>query len=60
MNFDVKQTKFLQSFFVQVSGIVALFYDKIDQGGYVTLSTLALGIYVAADLKSKQIDKAGE
>jgi hypothetical protein len=51
----IKQTKFLQSFFVQVSGIVALFYDKIDQGGYVTLSTLALGIYVAADVTAKKM-----
>jgi hypothetical protein len=52
--FSIKQTKFLQSFFIQVSGIVALFYDKIDQGGYVTLSTIALGIYVAADVTAKK------
>jgi hypothetical protein len=50
---NVKQTKFLQSFFVQVSGIVALFFDKIDQDGYISLSTLALGIYAAADVMSK-------
>jgi hypothetical protein len=53
--FSVKQTKFLQSFFVQVSGIVALFYDKIDQGAYVSLSTLALGIYAIADVTAKKV-----
>jgi hypothetical protein len=51
---NVKQTKFLQSFFVQVSGIVALFFDKIDQGAYVSLSTLALGIYAIADVTAKK------
>jgi hypothetical protein len=57
MSLNIRQTKFLQSFFVQVSGIVALFYDKIDQGAYVSLSTLALGIYAIADVTAKKMDK---
>jgi hypothetical protein len=51
---NVKQTKFLQSFFVQVSGIVALFFDKLDQGTYLSLSALALGIYAVADVAQKK------
>jgi hypothetical protein len=54
---DIRQTKFIQSFFVQVSGIVALFFDKIDQGTYLSLSTLALGIYAIADVTAKKVAK---
>ena len=45
--------KFTQSFFMQLSGCVALFIDKIDGGTYVALSTLALSIYVASNVMDK-------
>ena len=50
-----KSTKFLQSFFVQVTGAVALFLDKIDGGTYVALSTLALTIYAVADVAQNRM-----
>jgi hypothetical protein len=48
--------KFLQSAFIQITGAIALFIDKIDGGTYVALSSLALGIYVAANVASKKFD----
>lgn len=51
-----RSTKFLQSAFVQVTGAVALFIDKIDGGTYVALSTLALSIYAVADVAQKRIE----
>lgn len=50
-----RSTKFLQSAFVQVTGAIALFMDKIDGGTYVALSTLALSIYAVADVAQKRI-----
>ena len=50
-----KSTKFLQSAFVQVTGAIALFIDKIDGGTYVALSTLALSIYAVADVVQKRM-----
>jgi hypothetical protein len=49
--------KFLQSAFVQLSGCVALFLGFIDQGGYISLSTLALGIYAAASVTENRLMK---
>ena len=49
-----RSTKFLQSAFVQVTGAIALFVDKIDGGTYVALSTLALSIYAVADVVQKR------
>lgn len=60
MKYDIRQTKFIQSFFVQVSGIVALFFDKVDQGTYLSLSTLALGIYAIADVTAKKVSAPKE
>jgi len=51
--------KFVQSFFVQLSGCVALFVDKIDGGTYVALSTLALSIYAAANVIDKKMGGRG-
>ena len=50
-----RSTKFLQSAFVQVTGAVALFMDKIDGGTYVALSTLALSIYAVADVAAQKV-----
>lgn len=52
-----KSTKFQQSAFVQVTGAIALFMDKIDGGTYVALSTLALSIYAMADVAQKKLMK---
>lgn len=54
----MKSTKFWQSVFVQVTGAVALFIDKIDGGTYVALSTLALTIYATADVIQKRDARA--
>lgn len=45
-----RNTKFWHAAFVQVTGAVALFMRVIDGGTYVTLSTLALGVYVAGNI----------
>lgn len=50
-----KSTKFQQSAFVQATGAIALFMDKIDGGTYVALSTLALSIYAVADVVQKKL-----
>ena len=50
----IKQTKFLQTAFVQLSGLFALIADKIDGETYTTLSTVALGIYSAANVVDKR------
>ena len=55
-----KSTKFQQSAFVQVTGAIALFMDKIDGGTYVALSTLALSIYAVADVAQKRLMKGVE
>lgn len=55
-----KSTKFQQSAFIQVTGAVALFIDKIDGGTYVALSTLALSIYAVADVAQKKLIKGME
>ena len=49
--------KFLQSAFVQASGALALFIDKIDGGTYVALSTLALSIYAVANVIEQKVLK---
>lgn len=49
--------KFIQAAFVQVTGAVALFIDKIDGGTYVALSTLALSIYGVANVASKKVSQ---
>lgn len=48
--------KFVQAFFVQITGAVALFVGKIDGGTYVALSTLALSVYGAASVVDKKLN----
>lgn len=55
-----KSTKFAQAAFVQVTGAVALFLDKVDGGTYVALSTLALSIYAVADVADKRLNSPAE
>ena len=47
--------KFIQTAFVQLSGCVALFIDKIDGGTYVALSTLALSVYSVANVVEQRM-----
>ena len=54
-----RSTKFQQSLFVQITGAVALFADKVDGGTYVALSTLALSIYAVADVVQKRVEANG-
>ena len=51
-------TKFVQAVFVQVTGAIALYLDKVDGGTYVALSTIALSIYAAADVADKRLNGA--
>lgn len=49
-----KSTKFMQSVFIQVTGALALFLDKIDGPVYVALSTIALGVYATAEVVQRR------
>jgi hypothetical protein len=49
-----RSTKFQQAAFIQITGAVALFMDKVDGGTYVALSSLALTIYAVADVMQKR------
>lgn len=59
MSLNWQSTKFIQSVFVQITGVIALFTRYIDGGTYVALSTLALSVYAVADVAAKHIDNAG-
>jgi hypothetical protein len=50
-----RSTKFMQSAFVQITGAIGLFVDKVDAGTYVALSTLALSIYAVADVVQRKV-----
>jgi hypothetical protein len=52
---EFRNTKFWQSAFVQVTGAIALFAKLIDGGTYVALSSLALSIYVVANVASDKM-----
>lgn len=49
-----QSTRFLQSVFIQVTGAIALFADKIDGPTYVALSTIALGVYATAEVVQRR------
>ncbi len=51
--------KFWITAFITVTGTAALFASKLDQGGYVTLMTLVLSIYGAANIVDKKLGGAG-
>ena len=50
-----RSTKFQQAAFIQLTGAVALFARIIDGSTYVALSTIALGIYGAADVSDRYL-----
>jgi hypothetical protein len=49
--------KFLQTAFVQVVGAIGLFSGHLDQGGFVTLSTLVIGMFSAASVTENRLMK---
>ena len=51
--------KFMVTAFIAVTGTVAMFAGKLDQGGYVTLMTMILTIYGAANVIDKKMGGAG-
>lgn len=51
--------KFMVTAFITVTGTAALFFGRLEQGGYVTLMTMVLGIYGAANIVDKKLGGAG-
>ena len=45
--------KFLHASFIQVSAALLTWFGKMDASGYITISTLTLGIYGAASIVDK-------
>jgi len=52
----ISSRKFIQAFFVQITGAIALYLHLIDGGTYVALSSLALSIYGAASIMDKRFN----
>jgi len=51
--------KFFVTAFITVAGTAALFAGKMEQGGYVTLMTMILTIYGAANVVDKKLGGTG-
>lgn len=49
--------KFHMTAFVQVMSTIALFSGYIDQGGYITISTLSLGMFTAGSVTENKLLK---
>ena len=49
--------KFLQTAFVQVSALFLCYTGHLDQGGYVTLSSLIVGMFTAASVVENKLLK---
>lgn len=49
--------KFLQSAFAQLVSTVGLFSGHLDQGGWVTVTTLILSVYTAASVVENKLLK---
>lgn len=47
--------KFLQTAFVQIVSALALFDGKLDQGGFVTISTMIFAMFTAASVIENKI-----
>lgn len=47
--------KFIMTAFVQVSGTVFCWMGIIDQGGWITVSTLSLGMFGAASVVENRL-----
>jgi hypothetical protein len=49
--------KFLQTAFAQLVASVALFSGHIDQGGFITLTTMIVGMFTAASVTENKLLK---
>ena len=49
--------KFIQSAFVQAMSSIALFTGHMDAGGYITLSSLVLGMFTAGSVVENKLLK---
>lgn len=49
--------KFIQTAFVQVTSFYLMLTGHLDQGGYVTLSTLIVGMFTAASVIENKVLK---
>lgn len=47
--------KFIQSAFAQAVASVALFSGHIDQGGFITLTTMIVGMFTTASVVENKI-----
>lgn len=47
--------KFIQTCFAQVAATVALFTGHLDQGGYITVTTMIVGMFTAASVIENKI-----
>jgi hypothetical protein len=52
---NIKSTKFLHAMGVQVVASIGLFTGHLDGATWVAASTIALGIYAAADVAQKKL-----
>lgn len=51
--------KFILSVAVILLSAAMVFMGKLDQGGWVTIATLALGLYAAANVVDKKMGGTG-
>jgi hypothetical protein len=49
--------KFFQTAFAQIASTVALFTGNLDQGGFVTVTTLVIGLFSAASVVENKLMK---
>lgn len=49
--------KFIQTAFAQCVASVALFSGHIDQGGFITLTTMIVGMFTAASVTENKLLK---
>lgn len=49
--------KFIQTAFAQLAGTMALFSGHIDQGGFITLTTMIVGMFTAASVTENKLLK---
>lgn len=47
--------KFIQTAFAQGVASIALFTGHIDQGGYITLTTMIIGMFTAASVTENKL-----
>jgi hypothetical protein len=48
--------KFIHATFIQLTAAIFVWFGKMDASGYITISTLALGIYGASSIVDKRFN----